>query len=59
MLPIQVNGKLRDEITVPFDITEEQVKEKVLSLEKVKKYTEGKDVVKVIYVENKIVNVVV
>jgi len=59
VLPIQVNGKLRDEITVPFDISEEQVKERVLSLEKIMRYTKGKDVVKVIYVENKIVNVVV
>ena len=58
-MPIQVNGKLRDELTVPFGITEDQVKDTVLSLDKIKKYTQGKDVVKVIYVENKIVNVVV
>lgn len=57
-LPVQVDGKLRDEIEVSKDVTEEEVKDVVLELDKVKKYTQGKEDLRIIYVEGKIVNVV-
>ena len=56
---VQVNGKLRAEIEVNDDDDSETVKEKVLKLENVTKYTEGLNIVKFIYVPKKIVNIVV
>ncbi|SNR76303.1 leucine--tRNA ligase [Desulfurobacterium atlanticum] len=58
-LPVQINGKVREKVTVPADIDEEKLKEVVLSLEKIKKYTEGKEIKKFIYVKGRLVNVVV
>ena len=55
---IQVNGKLRDRIEVPMDTPEEEVKEKALEQEKIREYTEGKTVRKLIYVPNRLVNIV-
>lgn len=56
---IQVNGKLRGEITVTESDTEDSVKEKVLSEENIKKYTDEKEIVKFIYIPNKIVSIIV
>ena len=58
-LPIQVNGKLRANIDIQKDEPQESVKEKVYQEEKVKKYTDGKEIVKEIYVPNRIYNIVV
>ncbi len=56
---VQVNGKLRASITVLKDEDEESVKEKAFKEENVKKYTDGKDIVKTIVIPNKIVSIVV
>ncbi|MDO8568613.1 MAG: leucine--tRNA ligase [Dehalococcoidales bacterium] len=58
-LVIQVNGKLRERITVPASISESEARELAAKQEKVKPYLEGKEVVKVIYVPGKLVNIVV
>lgn len=58
-IAVQVNGKLRGTITISVDDSEDVIKEKALSCENVKRHTEGKEVVKVIVIKNKIVNVVV
>jgi len=58
-LAIQVNGKLRDTMEAAADITDAEAKEKALASEKVQKWTEGKEIVKVIVVKNRLVNVVV
>ncbi|MQS53474.1 leucine--tRNA ligase [Companilactobacillus mishanensis] len=58
-LIVQVNGKLRDKLTVPLDTDKEKVKEIAMSDEKVQKFLDGKDVIKVIVVPNKIINIVV
>jgi len=58
-LVVQVNGKLRDRITVPASITEDEAKEKARSSEKAKPYLEGKQTIKEIYVPGKLVNIVV
>ncbi len=55
---VQVNGKLRGTIKTKQDETEEQVKEKALNEENVKKNLENLEVVKIIVVPNRIVNIV-
>ena len=56
---VQVNGKLRGEITINLDEDEKAVEEKAKNLDNVKKFTEGKEIVKVINIKGKIVNIVV
>ena len=46
-------------INISIDDSEDEIKEKALSCEKVKKHIDGKKIVKVIVIKNKIVNVVV
>ena len=58
-IAVQVNGKLRGTITISLDDSEDVIKEKALTNENVKRHTEGKEVVKVIVIKNKIVNIVV
>mmetsp|Transcript_8638 Transcript_8638/g.20174 ORF Transcript_8638/g.20174 Transcript_8638/m.20174 type:complete len:240 (-) Transcript_8638:203-922(-) len=58
-VPVQVNGKVRAKIEVPADAAEEEVMSVVESNEQVLKWTEGKTVVKRIYVPGKICNLVV
>jgi leucyl-tRNA synthetase len=59
VIPIQVNGKLRDRITVPVGTGEEEIKVLALASEGVKKHVAGKIPRKVIYVPGRLVNVVV
>ncbi|MAZ40906.1 leucine--tRNA ligase [bacterium] len=58
-LAVQVNGKVRETLTVKTDTKEEDVKEEALALPVIKKWTDGKEIKKVIYVEGKIINIVV
>ncbi len=58
-LVIQVNGKLRDRITVPASVTEDEAKQTALNSQRVKSYFEGKENIKIIYVPGKLVNLVV
>lgn len=58
-IAVQVNGKLRATITINLNDDEETIKKKALLNENVIRHTEGKDIVKVIVIKNKIVNVVV
>ena len=58
-IAVQVQGKLRAKIDMPVDSAEEAVKEVVWADDKVKAHTDGKTVVKEIYVKNKIYNIVV
>ena len=57
-IAVQVNGKLRSTIALPIDSEEVVVKEAVFNDEKVTKHTSGKNIVKEIYVKNKIYNIV-
>jgi len=57
-LVIQVNGKLRDRLSLPADITEQKVRAMVQKQEKIKKHLEGKTVHKIIYIPRKLVNIV-
>jgi len=58
-LVVQVNGKLRDRIIVPTSITEAKAKQLAVESKRVEPYLEGKEVVKVIYVPGRLVNLVV
>jgi leucyl-tRNA synthetase len=58
-LVVQVNGKVRDRITVPADISDEEAKAAALASESVQRYTDDKQPRKVIVVPGRLVNVVV
>ena len=55
---VQVNGKLRDDLSVAADANEEEIKKLAASSTKVKVFTDGKKIIKVIYVPKKLVNIV-
>jgi leucyl-tRNA synthetase len=57
--PVAINGKTRTELNIALDATQQQVEDLVLADELVKKWLEGKPPKKVIYVKNKMINVVV
>jgi leucyl-tRNA synthetase len=59
MYPIAINGKTRTELNIALDATQQQVETLVLADELVKKWLDGKAPKKVIYVRNKMINVVV
>jgi leucyl-tRNA synthetase len=56
---VQVNGKLRDRITVRKDLEKEALEELALAVPKVKESVAGKSVQKIVIVPNRVVNVVV
>ena len=56
---VQVNGKLRGTIEISQDEDEESIKNKALNHENVMKFIEGKEIVKVIVIKGKIVNIVI
>ena len=56
---VQVNGKVRGKIEVDIDITKEEMEKQALNIENVKNHIEGKEIVKVIIIPKKLVNIVV
>jgi leucyl-tRNA synthetase len=56
---VQVNGKVRDKLMLPAELTKEELEQKALESDKVKKFINGKVPVKVIVIPNKLVNLVV
>lgn len=58
-LVIQINGKVRAKVDIPAGISEEEQKEVALSNERIRSLIDGKDIVKIIVVPNKLVNIVV
>jgi len=58
-LPIEVNGKLRDKLVVPASITEVEARELALSRERIKAYTNGKKIDRIIYIPGRVMNIVV
>jgi leucyl-tRNA synthetase len=57
-IAVQVNGKVRGTITIAKDEKEDIVKEKALNEENVKRHIDGLNIVKIIVVPNKIVNII-
>jgi leucyl-tRNA synthetase len=56
---VQVNGKVRERLMVAADVTEDEAKETALESEKVKGFTDGKEIKKIIFVPGKLINIVV
>ncbi len=56
---VQVNGKVRAELSVSIDATEDQIKEIALNDQTVVSWTEGKEIKRVIYVKGRLVNIVI
>ncbi|HTE12900.1 MAG TPA: DUF559 domain-containing protein, partial [Chitinophagaceae bacterium] len=57
--PVSINGRVRTNISIALDISQPEVEQIVLANETVQKWLEGKPPKKIIYVKNKMVNVVV
>jgi len=57
--PVSVNGKVRDTISAPIDFGKEDLEKLALASEKVKKFTDGHEIVKIIVVPKKIINIVI
>jgi len=55
----QVNGKLRDKTDVPVGTPKQELEEMAQASEKIKNFTGGKDIIKIIVVPDKLVNIVV
>lgn len=58
-IAIQVNGKVRSEILISKDMTEEEIKKQALSDESILSWVRGKEIKKIIYVPGRILNIVV
>ncbi len=57
-IAVQVNGKVRDTITIGTDESEEDVKAKALECENVKRHLDGLEIVKIMVIKGKIVTIV-
>jgi len=58
-LVLSVNGKLRGKVIVENNLDKKTLEKIALDSEKIQKYTEGKQIIKIIVVPNKLVNIVV
>ena len=58
-IPVQINGKVRTKMQVPSEITEDEIREQVLADPRVREYTDGKEIVKFVWVPSRMVNLVV
>ncbi len=58
-IPVQVNGKVRDRVTLPADASDEAIKAAALAAPNVQKFLDGREPRKVIYVPRRLVNIVV
>ncbi len=58
-IPVQVNGKLRDTVSVSAEASQDVIKEKALASEKVKNFIGDKKIIKTIVVPKRLVNIVV
>ncbi|MFH1180902.1 MAG: leucine--tRNA ligase [bacterium] len=57
-LIIQINGKFRDKIEVGLETTKEEAEKLTLGRERVKQWISGKEIKKIIFVQNKLINIV-
>ncbi|MEA2065146.1 MAG: class I tRNA ligase family protein, partial [Patescibacteria group bacterium] len=58
-LAVQINGKLRGTIEAKIDILEDEAKKVALENENIKKWIENKEIVKIIFVKGRLINIVV
>jgi leucyl-tRNA synthetase len=57
-VPIQINGKLRDVVSVPAGLSEVEVEQIVLARDKVRAQLEGNEIVRIVQVPGRLVNIV-
>ncbi|MES2892570.1 MAG: leucine--tRNA ligase [Bacteroidota bacterium] len=57
--PVSINGKVRTNLNITLDATQQDVEQLILENEVIKKWLDGKAPKKIIYVKNKMVNVVI
>lgn len=58
-LVVQINGKVRDRIPLPADVSEDEARRRALASPVVQKYLEGRNPRQVIYVAGKLINIVI
>ncbi|AEF18022.1 leucyl-tRNA synthetase [Thermoanaerobacterium xylanolyticum LX-11] len=58
-IAIQVNGKVRGRLEVSPDASEKEIQDAAISAESIKQYIDGKEIVKVVVVKGRLVNIVV
>jgi len=58
-IPVQVNGKVRDRITIPAEASEDEIKSAALASEIIQKHLEGREPKKVIVANKRLVSVVI
>jgi len=58
-IPVQINGKVRDRVTVPADASEEDIKAAALASETVQKHLDGKEPRKLIVANKRLVSIVI
>ena len=56
---VQINGKVRGKVTITSDMSEEEVKNAAKEIDNVKRYLEGSEIVKEIYIPKKLVSIVI
>ena len=55
----QINGKIRDKFTAPSGMAKEELEKQAMALPAIQKWLEGQTVVKIITVQDKLVNIVI
>ncbi|RIZ61046.1 leucine--tRNA ligase, partial [Mesotoga sp. SC_NapDC2] len=58
-LPVQITGKMRGKVVLPQNASQEKAMEAVMADEKLSKMLEGKSIRKIIYVQDKIINIII
>ena len=59
MLIIQINGKMRDKVEIPADLSQKEAEGLTLSQKKVKNLILGKEIKKIVFVPGKLINIVI
>ena len=59
LIIVQINGKVRKKIEVDIDTPQAEIEKIATDLDEIKKYIENKKIKKIIYIQNKLVNIVV
>ncbi|MEK7124421.1 MAG: class I tRNA ligase family protein, partial [Patescibacteria group bacterium] len=59
LLIVQINGKIRDKIEIPADISQSQAEKLAMKSEKIKGWISGKKINKIVFVPDKLINIVI
>ena len=59
LIVIQINGKKRNTITIKDEINEENLMNKIKEMKLVEKYITNKEIQKIIYIKNKLINIII